>query len=27
VKVKLNPPQGLPPLTVHARTGYYAPLQ
>ncbi|MFP5237285.1 MAG: VWA domain-containing protein [Acidobacteriota bacterium] len=26
VKVKLNPPQGLPPLTVHARTGYYAPL-
>jgi len=27
VKVKLNPPQGLPPLTVHARSGYYAPLQ
>ena len=27
VKVKVNPPQGLPPLTVYARTGYYAPLQ
>jgi Ca-activated chloride channel family protein len=27
VKVKLNPPSGLPPLTVHARTGYYAPSQ
>jgi Ca-activated chloride channel homolog len=27
VKVKLVPPQGLPPLTVHARNGYYAPLQ
>ena len=27
VKVKVKPPQGLPPLTVHARTGYYAPLQ
>jgi Ca-activated chloride channel homolog len=27
VKVRLNPPAGLPPLTVHARTGYYAPLQ
>lgn len=27
VKVKLNPPSGLPPLTVHARSGYYAPLQ
>jgi Ca-activated chloride channel family protein len=27
VKVKVNPPEGLPPLTVHARTGYYAPLQ
>ena len=27
VKVKLDPPAGLPPLTVHARTGYYAPLQ
>src|ERR1700678_1484679 len=26
VKVKLVPTQGLPPLTVHARTGYYAPL-
>jgi Ca-activated chloride channel family protein len=26
VKVKLVPPAGLPPLTVHARTGYYAPL-
>ena len=26
VKVKVNPPAGLPPLTVHARTGYYAPL-
>jgi Ca-activated chloride channel family protein len=26
VKVKVNPPPGLPPLTVHARTGYYAPL-
>ena len=26
VKVKLVPPPGLPPLTVHARTGYYAPL-
>jgi len=26
VKIKLVPPQGLPPLTVHARTGYYAPL-
>jgi len=26
VKVRINPPQGLPPLTVHARTGYYAPL-
>jgi Ca-activated chloride channel family protein len=26
VKVKLTPPPGLPPLTVHARTGYYAPL-
>jgi Ca-activated chloride channel family protein len=25
VKVKVNPPEGLPPLTVHARTGYYAP--
>ncbi len=27
VKVKLDPPAGLPPLTVHARSGYYAPLQ
>lgn len=27
VKVKLVPPQGLPQLTVHARNGYYAPLQ
>jgi Ca-activated chloride channel homolog len=27
VKVRISPPQGLPPLTVHARTGYYAPLQ
>ncbi len=27
VRVKLLPPPGLPPLTVHARTGYYAPLQ
>jgi Ca-activated chloride channel homolog len=27
VKVKLVPPPGLPQLTVHARTGYYAPLQ
>jgi Ca-activated chloride channel family protein len=26
LKVKINPPAGLPPLTVHARTGYYAPL-
>ena len=27
VKVKVMPPPGLPPLTVHARNGYYAPLQ
>lgn len=27
LKVKLVPPQGLPQLTVHARTGYYAPLR
>ncbi len=27
VKVKLAPPPGLPQLTVHSRTGYYAPLQ
>ena len=26
VKVKVDPPPGLPPLTVYARTGYYAPL-
>lgn len=26
IKVKLKPPQGLPPLQVSARTGYYAPL-
>jgi Ca-activated chloride channel family protein len=25
VKVKLNPPKGLPPLHVYAKTGYYAP--
>jgi Ca-activated chloride channel homolog len=25
VKVKLAPPKGLPPLQVHAKTGYYAP--
>ena len=25
IKVKLHPPKGLPPLTVFARTGYYAP--
>jgi Ca-activated chloride channel family protein len=25
IKVKLNPPKGLPPLRVYARTGYYAP--
>ncbi|GAC1635523.1 MAG: hypothetical protein NVS9B14_12870 [Candidatus Acidiferrum sp.] len=25
VKVKLRPPRGLPPLTVYAKTGYYAP--
>ncbi len=25
LKVKLNPPKGLPPLNVHAKTGYYAP--
>ncbi|MHB1700242.1 MAG: hypothetical protein ACYCSN_08895 [Acidobacteriaceae bacterium] len=25
VKVRLAPPKGLPPLTVHAREGYYAP--
>jgi Ca-activated chloride channel family protein len=27
VKIRLDPPPGLPALTVHARTGYYAPLQ
>ncbi len=27
VKVRLEPPPGLPQLTVHARSGYYAPLQ
>jgi Ca-activated chloride channel family protein len=27
VKVKINPSPGLPRLNVHARTGYYAPLQ
>ncbi|MBV9087112.1 MAG: hypothetical protein JOY79_06485 [Acidobacteriaceae bacterium] len=25
IKVKLLPPKGLPPLTVYAKTGYYAP--
>jgi Ca-activated chloride channel homolog len=27
IKVKLQPPKGLPPLNVYARTGYYAPSQ
>jgi Ca-activated chloride channel family protein len=27
IKVKLNPPKGLPPLHVYAKTGYYAPAQ
>src|SRR5215813_10114055 len=27
IKVKLIPPKGLPPLNVHAKTGYYAPSQ
>ena len=27
LRVKVTPPPGLPPLTVYARTGYYAPLQ
>jgi len=27
IKVKLNPPKGLPPLQIYARTGYYAPTQ
>ncbi len=26
IKLKLNPPKGLPPLRVYARTGYYAPM-
>lgn len=26
IKVKLNPPRGLPPLNVYARSGYYAPV-
>jgi len=25
IRVKLNPPKGLPPLSVYAKTGYYAP--
>src|SRR5262249_19219276 len=25
IKVKLRPPKGLPPLSVYAKTGYYAP--
>jgi Ca-activated chloride channel family protein len=25
IRVKLNPPRGLPPLSIYARTGYYAP--
>jgi len=25
IKVKLNPPKGLPPLRIYAKTGYYAP--
>jgi len=25
IKIKLRPPRGLPPLTVYAKTGYYAP--
>ena len=25
IKIKLRPPKGLPPLTVYARTGYFAP--
>ena len=25
VRVKLNPPKGLPQLSVYAKTGYYAP--
>jgi len=27
IRVKLNPPRGLPPLQVYARTGYYATTQ
>ena len=27
IKVKLQPPKGLPPLRVYARTGYYAPAE
>ena len=27
VKVKVNPPAGLPPLTVYARSGDYAPVE
>jgi Ca-activated chloride channel family protein len=27
IRVKLNPPKGLPPLQVYSRTGYYAPIQ
>jgi len=27
IRVKLNPPKGLPPLTAYARSGYYAPSQ
>ena len=27
IKVKLNPPKGLPPLHVYAKTGYYAPTE
>ena len=27
IKVRLNPPRGLPPLHVYAKTGYYAPSQ
>ena len=27
IKVKLNPPKGLPPLTVYSKSGYYAPTE
>jgi Ca-activated chloride channel family protein len=27
IKIKLRPPKGLPPLSVYAKTGYYAPTQ